>query len=609
MSGVIRLLSEHTINQIAAGEVIENPASVVKELVVNSIDAGATKIVVETTGGGLQKICISDDGVGMSREDVLLCLQKHATSKISQAEDLASVSTMGFRGEALSSIGSISKMTMKTCQASGVGSQVDIEAGIIGAVGSCARNQGTSVEVRQLFYNVPARRKFQKSPALCSVDVLKIITQLSLANPMISFELYENQQERLKLPRGEGDFLEVLKKRVGQVLGDAFLEESIAMEATFDPFSFRGILGGVQNTRPNRALQYSFINQRAVHCPALSYAVKDALGTRIGHDRFPIYVLHLDIPSAFLDVNVHPQKKEVRLREEKWIKEKLKEQIQEEIFTKEKSMASTSLSSTPLSLDMFSPRSFFVRPQDDREDLGPIETFSNFPSQDRSQKRWSSKEPSQGELLPKDLHFDDQVPLFVEKKVVPIGVYQHFLWINAASSQYLEMGFPSEGVLIVNLKAASARLLFESLQKDFQECQQTLLLPLSFSCSLAEAQLLFLHEKELEEMGFSLRSIGKQSFLVEAIPSLLPEEEALEFLKMTFLLEKGGSWDVKRERVLAGACRSLLAQRRENYGVAQALEIFYTLIKAKTPLFCPLGNKTIVSIENRELEQLFAKKR
>ncbi len=604
MSGVIRLLSEHTINQIAAGEVIENPASVIKELVENAIDAGATKIIVEISGGGLQKICISDDGVGMSPADALLCLERHATSKIAQAEDLATVSTMGFRGEALASIGSISKMTIQTCQASSVGSQVDIEAGIISMVKPCARNRGTSIEVSQLFYNVPARRKFQKSPGLCSVDVLKTITQLSLANPMISFELYDNQQERLKLSRGEGGFLEALRKRVGQVLGESFLEESVSVEANFDPFSFRGILGGVQNTRPNKALQYAFINQRVVLCPALSYAVKEAFGTRISHDRFPIYVLHLDIPSAFLDVNVHPQKREVRLREEKWIKEKLRDKIQEELFVKEKSMAPSSLSLAPLSFNLFSPESFFAKPQVDKEDLVSIETFSRFPPQDESIQQWVAPE-----LFPNELTVNKQNPLFIEKKVGPIGIYQHFLWINAASSQYLQMGFAVAGVLIINLKAASARLLFESLQEDAQSFQQALLIPLSFSCSLAEAQMILLNEKELEKMGFALRSIGKQSFLVEAIPSLLPEEEALEFLKIAFMEEKGDSWNLKKERLLASACSRLLSLRRENYGITQALEIFYSLIKAKTPLFCPLGNKTIVQIENYELEQLFTKKR
>ncbi len=575
MSGVIRLLSEHTINQIAAGEVIENPASVVKELVENAIDAGATKVIIEISGGGLQKIRISDDGVGMGPEDALLCLERHATSKISEAADLAAISTMGFRGEALASIAAISKVTIQTCLESGVGSQVDVEAGIVGAIAPCARNRGTTIEVRQLFYNVPARRKFQKSQALCSVDVLKTLTTLSLANPKVGFELYENEQEKLKLPKGEGSFLEVLHKRVDQVLGESFLEESVSIEGNAEPFSFRGILGGVQNTRPNKALQYAFINERAVLCPALSYAVKDAFGTRISHDRFPIYVLHLEIPSAFIDVNVHPQKKEVRLREEKWIKEQIQEKLQEQLFAKEKSLASTSLSNAPLSYNLFSPQSFFAKPALDR---------------------------------PEDAEFE-QAPLFVERRAVPIGIHQNFLWLNAASTQGLELELPAEGILMVDLKAASARLLFDSLLEESIGHGQPLLIPLSFSCSTAEAQMITLHEKELEKMGFALRSVGKQSFLIEAIPSLLPEEEALDFLKIAFMDEKGESWNLKKQRLLGAACCRLLSLRKESYNMTQALEIFYLLAKAKTPLFCPLGNKTIIQMADEELQQLFSKKR
>lgn len=309
MSSVIRVLSEHTINQIAAGEVIENPASIVKELIENAIDAKASKIVVEVSGGGLQKICISDDGTGMGAEDALLCLQRHATSKIRQAEDLSFIATMGFRGEALASIAAISKMTLTTSTLSGLGTQVEVEAGSIKEVKPCARNRGTTIEVRQLFYNVPARRKFQKSPSFCLTDIIKMITQLSLAYPAIDFELYDSGEERLRLIHKESNFLELLQERVKQVLGDAFLEEAFIVEAKEEPFTFRGILGSVQNTRPNRALQYSFLNERSVLCPTLSFAVKEAFGTRIAQDRFPIYVLHLDIPSSFIDVNVHPQKK------------------------------------------------------------------------------------------------------------------------------------------------------------------------------------------------------------------------------------------------------------------------------------------------------------
>jgi DNA mismatch repair protein MutL len=517
----------------------------------------------------------------MGPEDALLCLQRHATSKITKAEDLSSVSTMGFRGEALASIAAISKITIQTCRESGLGSQVEVEAGIIGTLKPCARNRGTTIEVRQLFYNVPARRKFQKSAALCSLDILKTLTGLSLANPRIGFEFYEQEVEKLKLPRGEGSFLEALKKRSLQVLGASFLEEAVCVEGSFDSFSFKGIIGGIQNTRPNKVLQYSFINERAVLCPALSYAVKDAFGTRINHDRFPIYALHLNIPGPFLDVNVHPQKKEVRLREEKWIKEQLKQKIQEELFVQEKSLVSSSLSSSPLSYNLFSSESFFTRPR--------VETELLFESS-----------------VPLD---SIQTPLFVEKNVVPIGVYRHFLWVDAASTQAFNLGIEQGGVLIVDLKAASSRLLFDSLQEEEKISQQSLLLPLSFSCSLAEAEQMLLNEKELDKMGFSLRSVGKQSFLIEAIPSCLPEEEAIDFLKIAFMEEKGESCSMKKERVLARTCTRLISQRRENYSMHQALQVLYALSESKSPLFCPLGNKTIVQIGDLGLERLFTKVR
>ncbi|MBX9922818.1 MAG: DNA mismatch repair endonuclease MutL [Rhabdochlamydiaceae bacterium] len=579
MSSIIRVLSEHTINQIAAGEVIENPASIVKELIENAIDAKASKIVIEVSGGGLQKICVSDDGTGMGSDDAILCLQRHATSKIRQAEDLSVISTMGFRGEALASIAAISKMTLLTSPASGLGTQVEVEAGVIKEVKPCARNQGTSIEVRQLFYNVPARRKFQKSPALCLADMIKMITQLSLAYPSIGFELYDSGEQRLRLIKKEGDFLQMLQERVKQVLGEDFLEEAFIVEAKEEPFTFRGILGSVQNTRPNRAQQYSFLNERSILCPTLSFAVKEAFGTRIAQDRFPIYVLHLDIPSSFIDVNVHPQKKEVRLREEGWIRKNLQETIQKQLFSKETAHPS-------LAFNLFSPESFLSRPEPD----AVPRVFAE------EQKLFFPLEA-------------EQMPLFVEKQITPMGLYRHFLWIDASSTKHLSWPLPSEGIWIVDLKAASSRLLWESFLQEKEKEAQTLLLPLTFSCSIAEAEEISSHFEDLEKMGFYLRSSGKNSFFVEAIPSHLQQEEVLDFLRMVFLEDKKESWELRKERSLASACCRIFSLRRDGYLLSQALEIFTALTKIKAPLLCPLGNKTIISMEEHELQQLFVKRR
>ncbi len=373
--------------------------------------------------------------------------------------------------------------------------------------------------------------------------------------------------------------MEVLQERIAQVLGEDFLEEAFVIEAKEEPFAFRGVLGSVQNTRPNRSQQFSFLNERSVICPTLSFAVKEAFGTRIAQDRFPVYVLHLDIPSSFIDVNVHPQKKEVRLREEGWIRRKLQETIQRQLFSKETEQPS-------LAFSLFSPESFLSKP----ETQGASSYFPEEP-------RW---------LFPLE---SEQIPLFVEKKVSPLGLYRHFLWIDGSSTKHLSWGLDSEGVWIVDLKAASSRLLWESLTQEENKEAQTLLLPLTFSCSIAEAEEISFHFEDLEKMGFYLRSSGKNSFLIEAIPAHLQQSEVVDFLRMVFLEDKKESWALRKERALASACCRIFSLRKEGYLLSQALDIFTALTKVKAPLLCPLGNKTVISMEANELQQLFVKRK
>ncbi len=576
MTTKIKILSEHTINQIAAGEVIENPASLVKELVENSLDAGASKIIVEVLGGGLQKIKIFDDGCGMGAEDALLSLERHATSKIKEAVDLLEVATMGFRGEALASIAAISKMTLQTADSSGVGTEVQVEAGKILHVIPCARTQGTTIEIRQLFFNVPARKKFQKSPGLCLADITKSLIALSLAHPFVSFELYSGDDTILKLPKPATDnLLEALKIRGKEVLGEEFLEDYTPLEGSFSSFSFTGLLGAFHNTRPNRSLQYQFVNKRSVSCPAVSFAVKDAFGTRIEEKRFPIYVLHLTIPKDFIDVNVHPQKKEIRLQDERWFKEKLREQIEEKLAP-----TSSPLSSEPVSFNLFSEKSFFAKPE-------------------------AQKEPIEIEI--KDPFVEEQFQFTFEMQPEIIGLYEHFLWIDA-SSVTLE-GLPKEGVLLVDLKRAGSQVLFTSLKKEeASKEKQMLFLPLTFTCSLDEAQKIEASLPEIENLGFSLQK-NRNSFLIEAIPPSLGEQEALDFLKDYLCLEEKESFlEQKREKKLASACAKLSSQRKVHYKEENALFLFKSLLKTSSPCTCPLGGKIITCLGKDDLQQLFHKK-
>jgi DNA mismatch repair protein MutL len=567
----IQLLSEHTINQIAAGEVIENPASLVKELVENALDAGSTKIVVEVMGGGLQKIVISDNGCGMGKEDAVLSLQRHATSKIQDAADLIKVMTMGFRGEALASIAAISKMTLKTAEAEGLGTEIQVEGGKTIYEGPCSRAQGTTIEVRQLFYNVPARKKFQKPPAYCLAEVTKVMTALSLSYPSVAFELYQIEEGPiLKLGAfpSESKML-AFKKRALDVLGDEFMEGSFCIEGAFAPFACYGVIGSLQKTRANRALQYQFLNQRSVLCPAVSFAIKDALGTRIEERRFPIYALHLDIPTEFIDVNVHPQKREVRLREEKYFTEELKNLVEKSLF-----------SSSPVSITEPVQHLF----------AGKNPFFSSLP--------WEEKPLQERKKVDEEFILESRQAFVAEVEPEVIGLYDYFLWINA-SSVALE-GFSQEGIILVHLQRASSQLLFDSLSDKGKGAEsQMLFLPLTWNTSAYETKKIHAGMEEIQKMGFSLQE-SRGSFLVEAIPPSLGELEAMQFLQDYLLTE-----EMERGKKLSLATAKIVKQRKISYTQIGALAVFKALLKSTSPYICPTGEKSIAFIDKDDLGKFF----
>ena len=572
MAVQIKRLCEHTINQIAAGEVIENPASVLKELMENSLDAGATKIVVEIEGGGLLRILVADNGKGMGKEDALLCLERHATSKICETKDLFCVATMGFRGEALASIASISKMTLQTAQGEGLGSEVIVEGWKVLEVNPFARNQGTTIEVRQIFYNVPARRKFQKSPAACSTEITKLFVFLSLANPFVTFELYQDGKLAYRFVKEGEVFFSSLILRIGQTLGEEFSLQSTKIDFSCPFFSCKGIVGSVENTRPNRSSQYVFINKRPLICPMVSFAVKDAFGTRIPEGRFPVFVLHIDMEKELLDVNVHPQKKEVRLQEEPRLKFFLQKGIEEALTGRQ-------IEEIQAPMPMFADKPFFQEPDPFLKQ--PLCSIADLP------------------------HF--VMPEFpIEKRPVPIGLYGHYLWLEGDSISLPE-GKGKE-VVLVDLRAAGARVLFESLQKTSGGSDaQGLLFPLTWACSLEEKERIQGSLEELSFLGFSLEE-GRSGYLVNAIPSMLQESEALLFLQDFIRTEeKGGGVDLVRQRRLATVAARTCA-KRERHNMQTALALLEALLKSSFPYSCPLGKKILIFLEEKDLEQLFTRK-
>ncbi len=467
----IHLLSEETINRIAAGEVIENPASVIKELVENAIDAGASHITVETKGGGFGLIRVVDDGCGMSAEDALLAFERHATSKISTSDDLFSLGTMGFRGEALASIASIAEVTLMTSDENS-GTKVEVAGGKILSADPFPRQRGTTIEVRSLFYNVPARKKFQKSAAASSSEIYKLLVTLSLAYPGIGLQLLAEDRVAFSAPAIEGSFFEQLEHRLVATLGDGVASQA----KIIDKEGIQGFLGAPLHSRPKRTGQYLFVNRRAVVSPLISYAVRAAYATRIDEDRHPLFALHLQLPPDTVDVNVHPQKKEIRFQEELALKEKMIRAVAEAL--------------DPVSLS------------------API-VFSQAPL-DRVSFPLSFREEAT----------EKHLELFEEWHAV--GIWKHFFFVEGKE----------EALWIVDLLAAQEKIALRQLTSAEKDApSQGLLLSERVEVTAEEAKELELRLDELAKMGFSVQPIGRTTFLVDAMPPFISFDQIGEVLR------------------------------------------------------------------------------
>jgi DNA mismatch repair protein MutL len=307
-------LDDMTINQIAAGEVVENSASVLKELVENSLDAGSTHIQIELLGGGRQLVRVADNGCGMDRLDLLACLERHATSKLHQVADLDHLLSFGFRGEAIPSVASISRLRIASAVEGDQGAFVRVEGGICVEQGLCPRERGTTVEVRDLFYNVPARLKFQKTPAADLAACTRILRQMSLAHPSVRIELVHGSERVLDILSTD-ETIQGLQSRARQVLG-ADWNQAKGLDLEEGLLSLRLLLLPVHLHRPNRSDQLVLLNNRLVQCPSIGISVREALAHRLDQGRFPGFIAALRMPPHWVDVNVHPQKREVRLRHE-----------------------------------------------------------------------------------------------------------------------------------------------------------------------------------------------------------------------------------------------------------------------------------------------------
>ncbi len=573
MPSKIRVLNEHTINQIAAGEVIENPASVVKELVENSIDAGATEICVEIKGGGRQLIRITDNGSGMNSDDALLCLERHATSKIKEAEDIHTIYTMGFRGEAIPSIASISKFSLLT-RAEGdlQGTLVTVDGGRIMQCSPAACSQGTTIEVKSLFFNVPVRRKFQKSPQIDTNDILKMLSSLALGHEHIKFELISNQETILSTPIPKQDNQ---KERIKCVLGSDYFSSLVPIEGKRGEIELRGFIGLPAFTKQNRTGQYLFINQRNISNALISYAIREGYGTTLASNRHPIYVLHLSIPGHTVDINVHPQKREVRLRQEQDLKQLI-------IGLVESALQNAGFTYS---------NDFVVLPPVTFNEPPAFKSYISFePLHEEAPRRpLAVKNPIEApSLFPKE-----------EKPIIPrvIATILNYIIIDSQTTSSKD-----SALCLIDQRAAHARIIFEKLLQKQNGCIQPLLIPYAFETTPIEASYITEQLSFLNEIGIHMHQSGPQSFIVDAILDLFAQVD-LHALITSMVHEPVLTSD--KEKSLAIAASRVTLSRNKKLTIDEAQSLVNRLLNCKTPYYCPQGKSTLLHMKTEEIEKFF----
>lgn len=573
----IAVLDEATANQIAAGEVVERPASVVKELVENSLDAGATAIYVEIEEGGLERIVVRDNGCGMDEEDARLALLRYATSKIKSASDLQRITTLGFRGEALPSIAAVSRMTIKT-RPSHVdrGTFLRVEAGKVLESGPVAMAPGTVITVEDLFYNTPARKKYLRTPAAEGGLVGDCVGRLALAHPEAAVRFFHNGRQVLATP-GSGDLLEV----IAAVYGLDLAREMLRVEdRSLEWLQIKGYAGRPGIHRSNRRHIVIIVNGRYVHCLPLVNAVCEAYHTMLPAGRYPVAVIAVSLPPALVDVNVHPAKLEVRLAREG--------EVSRAVTAAVKSV----LQGSPLSI-----------PGVRRQPAGMGRFASSLPERRESA---GERAAAQAELW----RLGEAAPAY---QTVP-APFPHLYYLARLGPAYLLAAGP-DGLYIVDQHAAHERILYEKYRAELSFRGkigiQGLAVPLQLTLPYGEASVLEEHRELLCSLGFELDFWGPGAVVLRGTPAGFPGEMGEPFLRdvAAALAEWGRLPPGEKlyQHLLSQlACRAAV-KAGEEMAEEAARYLLKELAAAQNPFTCPHGRPTTIHLSYRELERRFGR--
>ena len=576
--GPIRRLAPETVERIAAGEVVERPASVVKELLENATDAGATAVTVEVRGGGLERIEVADDGYGIPADELELAVERHATSKLDPAGPIERIGSLGFRGEALAAIASVSRFRLLSRPPDReVGEGLSVVGGAVAGRFSAPRSPGTTVSVDDLFFNTPARRKFLKSPAAEQLEVVRTVERLYLARPSVTLRVEADGRELTALPATTR-----LEDAAARVLGPGLLREGFPVTGTLPGGAVRGVLGRPTTAAASSAGLYLAVNGRAILSRPVTQAVRAAFGDYLPRSRFPVGLLHLEIDADRVDVNVHPTKREIRFATEREVVEALRVRVREGL------LASPHIAELS-------------------DDAAPSHARTRSGAQAPMRSRGPVTPGSPTSALQGRLDAAAGAAPLVEIPPAPghppltlLGCLQHLYWV--AESE--------DGLVLIDQHAASERVLYETLLRDGRLARQTLVEPLSLRLTAAQREALREHESVVRTAGFDVEPFGPETYRVHAVPSYRGRRARAEALPgLLDELAEGGrptTTDGLRERTAATlACHAAIragdpVDPEEFRRVLQAL---YAL--PESSYSCPHGRPILLRFSRSRLDRWF----
>ncbi|MCB9310879.1 MAG: DNA mismatch repair endonuclease MutL [Lewinellaceae bacterium] len=606
MSDIIHLLPDSIANQIAAGEVIQRPASVVKELLENALDAESTSIKLIIKDAGKTSIQVIDNGKGMSETDARMAFERHATSKIKQASDLFSIKTMGFRGEALASIAAIAHVDLITkLEDQDIGHQIHIEGSDVKAQTKVSTPTGTGITVKNVFYNVPARRKFLKSDPVEMRHILDEFHRVAIANPQVHFSLFHNDNEVYYLP------IQSLKARIIGLFGKSMAEKLIPVEEQTDFVKISGFITKPEASKKTQGDQFIFVNNRFIKSNYLNHAVRSAYDELISKEYFPGYFLFLELDPASIDINVHPTKTEIKFEDERLIYNYLKVSLKH---------ALGQYSILPM-LDFDAPQSAFSGFERNSDSGQSIIKPSNFTPQHPTQK------PSQGDIqswndlygkmsvasqseaernishLEKEhLHLSEEENLLVkdQSSYIPTQLHQSYITFPVRS-----------GLMIIDQQAAHERILYEEFLEAFQTksiATQRELFPINISLNPAKAEIMRVIMEKVNTLGFDIVDFGNDSFLVHGTPAHMDSnqnintiiDEVIDQYGQNLELELGLEDNIARSMAMSSAIK-----RGKKLEPSEMSAIIDQLLACKMPTVSPTGRSTSITITLNELFRRF----